>query len=309
MARAETAYVEQGQAAADGDLPARAGFAARLDGAVRRNGSLVCVGLDPDLGRFPAHLRGLPAGEAIRRFNAAVVEATADVVCAYKPNLGFYAAHGLEGLAALVETRRLVPPEIPVILDCKVGDIGSTAAAYARGYFEAWGFDAITANPFLGEDALAPFLGYADRGVIVLCKTSNPGSGDLQDLPVATDGEERPLYLTLAERVAGWAARYPATVGLVVGATYPEQLAAVRARCPDLPILLPGVGAQAGDLAAAVGAGLDARGAGLLVSSSRAITYAGDGPDFAARARAAALRLRDEVNALRPGGGAAGQVG
>ena len=275
------------------------GFGDRLRSAVERAGSLVCVGLDPDLERFPDHLRNDP--EAILRFNAAIVAATQDLVCAYKPNLGFYVAQGEAGIAALVATRALIPPEIPVILDSKVGDMANTAAAYARGYFDAWGFDAVTVNPYLGEDSLAPFFGYADRGVFVLCKTSNPGSGDLQDL-TAGDGPERgPMFLALADRAAEWATRYPATIGLVVGATYPEPLAQIRARCPDLPILLPGVGAQAGDVAASVRAGRAGDGDGLIVSSSRAITYAGTGPDFADRAREATLRLRDEVNAVRTG--------
>ena len=277
----------------------RVRFDERLRSAATRSDSLVCVGLDPDLSQFPAHLRHEP--QAVLRFNSAIVEATHDLVCAYKPNLGFYVGLGLDGLAALHATRRLIPAHIPVILDCKVGDLGHTASAYARGYFEEWGFDAITANPYLGEDSLAPFLAYADRGVIVLCKTSNPGSGDLQDLSVhmGHGAESAPLFLALAERAATWADRYPATVGLVVGATYPQHLAAVRARCSNLPILLPGVGAQAGDLAAAIRSGLDASGAGLIVTSSRAITYAGTGRDFADRSREAALRLRDEINAVR----------
>lgn len=282
------------------DAPAaRSSFADRLLAAARRADSLVCVGLDPDLSRFPAHLRRLDVRKAIVQFNAAIVEATHDLVCAYKPNLGFYAAYGLKGLEALVATRRLIPGEVPVILDCKVGDIATTAAAYARGYFEEWGFDAVTANPYLGEDSLAPFFAYDDRGVLVLCKTSNPGSGDLQDVVAKDNSSERPLFLAVAERAACWAARHPATIGLVVGATFPGSLAQVRARCPALPILLPGVGAQAGDLASAVVAGVDARGEGLIVTSSRAILYAGDGVDFAERAREAALQLRAEVNAAR----------
>ena len=274
-------------------------FDERLRAAMRRADSLICVGLDPDLGRFPAHLRNEP--DAIVRFNAAIVEATHDLVCAYKPNLGFYAAQGVRGIEALVATRRLIPAEIPVILDCKVGDMATTATAYARGYFDAWGFDAVTANPYQGEDSLAPWLGYGDRGVFVLCKTSNPGSGDLQDVVVHDDGDgvPEPLFLRLARRAVDWAERYPATVGLVVGATYPAELAAVRARCPGLPILLPGVGAQGGDVEAAVRAGVDADGEGLIVSSSRAITYAGDGPDFAERVREATRVLRDGSNAAR----------
>ncbi len=273
-------------------------FDERLRSAAERADSLICVGLDPDLSRFPAHLRD--ESDAVLRFNAAIVEATHDLVCAYKPNLGFYVGLGLDGISALLATRRLIPAHIPVILDCKVGDMGNTASAYARGYFDEWGFDAITANPYLGEDSLAPFLAYADRGVIVLCKTSNPGSGDLQDLPVQADHDEsQPLYLALADRAGSWATRHAATLGLVVGATYPEHLAAVRSRCPNLPILLPGVGAQAADLAAAVRAGVNTIGGDLIVTSSRAITYAGADRDFADHARHATLQLRDEVNAVR----------
>ncbi len=274
-------------------------FGERLEQAMRRAGSLVCVGLDPDPDRFPEPLRHLPIEEAIVRFNAAIVAATSDLVCAYKPNLGFYAAHGAPGVAALEATRRLIPPEIPAILDCKVGDIGSTAEAYARGYLDRWGFDAVTVNPYLGRDSLAPFLARGDRGVFVLCKTSNPGSADLQDVVVRGDDPQLPLHLVVAERVNAWASDAAATVGLVVGATYPTELAAVRERCPSAPILLPGIGAQGGDLAPAVRAGLDAGGAGLIVTSSRAVLYAASGRDYADHAREAALRLRDAVEAAR----------
>jgi orotidine-5'-phosphate decarboxylase len=274
-------------------------FAYRLHEAMTRADSLVCVGLDPDIAKFPVHLREYAAGEAIVRFNRATVEATRDLVCAYKPNLGFYVAYGVAGIEALVETRRMIPAAIPVMLDCKVGDMDNTAARYATGYFEEWGFDAVTVNGYLGEDSLVPFLSFGDRGVFVLAKTSNPGSGDVQDMTVRDGGEERSVYLTMVERAARWDRTYPATVGLVVGATYPAQLADVRSICPDLPILLPGVGAQGGELAAAVAAGVDARGEGLIVSSSRGVIYAGSGPDFAERAREAAMRLRDEVNAVR----------
>jgi orotidine-5'-phosphate decarboxylase len=281
-----------------GEATAPRSFSERLDAAVERADSLVCIGLDPDLGRLPAHLQALPTQEAILQFNREIVEATSDLVCAYKPNLAFYVSHGLEGVTALVETRRLIPQDIPVILDAKVGDIGSTSAAYARGYFERWQFDAVTANPFLGEDGLAPFFAHPTKGVIVLCKTSNPGSEEWQDVTVGGQ-DDRPLFLALAERANRWARDYPATIGVVVGATFPEQLARVRRVSPELPILLPGIGAQAGDTSAAVRAGLDARGRGLIVSSSRAVIYAGSGVDFAARARDVAARLRDEVNAVR----------
>jgi orotidine-5'-phosphate decarboxylase len=274
-------------------------FAHRLRGATRRTDSLICVGLDPDIAKFPVHLRELESREAIIRFNAAIVAATRDLVCAYKPNLGFYVAYGAPGIEALAATRNLIPADIPVILDCKVGDMDNTAARYARGYFDEWGFDAVTVNGYLGEDSLIPFLSYGDRGVLVLAKTSNPGSGDLQDVIVRDGGDGRPVYLTMVERAARWDRTYPATVGLVVGATYPAQLAEIRACGPELPILLPGVGAQAGDVAASVAAGIDGAGEGLLVNSSRGVIYAGNGTDFAERAREAAAKLRDEVNAVR----------
>ena len=279
-------------------------FDDRLRMAMTRAQSLVCVGLDPDLDRFPPHLRDArdPA-RAIVDFNAAIIDATHEFVCAYKPNLGFYAQHGLAGIEALVETRRLIPAEVPVILDCKVNDMASTATAYARGYFEAWDFDAITVNGYLGDDAMAPFLAYADRGLFVLCRTSNPGARTIQDLPVSAARGEQPLYLAIADRIQRWAEQGPATVGMVIGATYPAELALIRERCPDLPILLPGVGAQGGDLEASVAVGRDRAGAGLIVSSSRAITYAGTGEDFAERARAATLELRSTItDAIDPPG-------
>ncbi len=273
-------------------------FAATLDAAVTRHDSLVCVGLDPDQSRMPVSAWDpRDATGSLVRFNAAIIEATADLVCAYKPNLGFYAAAGVAGIEALVATRELIPGDIPVILDCKVGDLGNTAAAYARAYFDEWGFDAVTANPYLGEDSLAPFLSYPSRGVFILCKTSNPGSGELQDL--VTGDAMTPLYLTLAERAKRWAKDYPATVGLVVGATYPAQLGDVRATVGELPILVPGIGTQAGDVSAAVAQGLDSGGAGLIVTASRAITYAGSGDDFAEQARQAATRFRDQINVAR----------
>jgi orotidine-5'-phosphate decarboxylase len=272
------------------------GFRDRLTAAMTRSGSLACVGLDPDLERFPATLRHeRDITHAIVEFNAAIIEATHDLVCAYKPNLGFYVKYGLSGMHALIETRRMIPAAVPVILDCKVNDMQSTATAYARGYFEEWEFDAITANGYLGDDAVAPFLSYRDRGVFMLCKTSNPGAATFQDLAVAGAAGDDPLYLAIADRIQRWADQGPATVGMVVGATYPAELARIRARCPELPILLPGVGAQGGEVAAAVAAGVDQHGAGLIVSSSRAITYAGQGVDYAARARDATLALRAAI--------------
>jgi orotidine-5'-phosphate decarboxylase len=277
-------------------------FGDRLIDAARANDSLLCVGLDPVQARFPDPLDAEPdVTRAIVSFNAGVIAATSDLVCAYKPNLGFYLAYGAAGVAALEETRRLIPAPIPIILDAKVGDIGSTAEAYATGYFDTWGCDAITVNPYLGEDSLAPFLSRRDRGVVVVCKTSNPGSADLQNLMLDGNNGQQPLYLTVADRVAGWAERWPATLGLVVGATYPDELAAVRRRCPDAPILLPGIGAQAGDLEASLRAGLDSHGLGVVVAASRSVLYAGTGQDadWTVAVRKAASRLREEINAVR----------
>jgi orotidine-5'-phosphate decarboxylase len=277
-------------------------FRERLAHAAEMNTSLLCVGLDPDLSRLPAPVRSSEdATRAIVAFNTGIIEATADLVCAYKPNLAFYLAHGRAGVAALEETRRLIPEQIPVILDAKVGDMGNTAENYATAYFDTWGFDAVTANPYLGEDSLAPFMRRPERGVIIICKTSNPGSGDLQDIFTLDGDRQQPLYLTVAERVASWAERWPATLGLVVGATYPEELATVRRRSPEAPILLPGIGAQGGDLAASLRAGLDAQGAGLLVSASRSVIYAGSSTegDWTASVRTAAAELRDAINVIR----------
>lgn len=274
------------------------GFAERMQAASAQNRSLVCVGLDPDISRFPERLRGLPPKQALIAFCTAIVEATSDLVAAYKPNLGFFIAYGIPGLEALVEIRNRIPASIPVILDAKTGDMATTAAAYARGYFDEWGFDAVTVNPYQGEDSLAPFFNYAGKGVIVLCKTSNAGGVELQDQLIGDDPPEA-VYLKMAERIQGWSERYLATIGLVAGATYPSHLAEIRRRCPDLPILLPGIGAQAGDLIGSIRAGVDARGGSLLASASRSILYAGTDANFADKAREEAENLRNQIDAIR----------
>jgi orotidine-5'-phosphate decarboxylase len=262
-----------------------------LLGAGRRNHSLLCVGLDSDARKLPAAVRA--AADPTYTFCMAIVEATADLVCAFKPNIAFFEALGPAGIETL---RRLIadmPRDVPVILDAKRGDMASTAEAYAEAVFERLGADAVTLNPYLGTDALAPFLRHADRGSIVLCKTSNPGSADLQDLELAAGG---PLYLEVARRARDdWNGN--GNIGLVVGATYPAVLAEVRALCPDLPLLVPGVGAQGGALAAATRAAVDSHGERAIISASRSILYAGGGADFAGAARQEALRLRDEINA------------
>jgi orotidine-5'-phosphate decarboxylase len=258
--------------------------------AGRRNRSLLCVGLDPDPARIPAGLRAAP--DPVYAFCKAIVEATADLVCAFKPNIAFFEALGTHGHATLRRVIEAIPRGVPVLLDAKRGDMGSTAAAYAKSLFEVLGADAVTLNPYLGSDSLGPFLRYADRGCLLVCRTSNPGSADLQDLELAGGG---PFYLEVARRAqADWNAN--GNVGLVVGATYPNQLRMVRELCPELPILVPGVGAQGGDPRLAVRAAVDRHGERAIISASRSILFASEGDDFADAARREALRLRDEIN-------------
>ncbi|HEV2074176.1 MAG TPA: orotidine-5'-phosphate decarboxylase [Thermomicrobiales bacterium] len=275
-------------------MPTSLSFQDKLDARIGAADSLLCVGLDPVTARMPQGFDGSP--EAVVSFCKEIVSATTDLAAAYKPNLAFFMALGTRGLEALHSVREAIPSDIPVILDGKLNDMGQTAKAYSNAVFDTLGFDALTVAPYLGEDALAPYLEKGGRGVIVLCKTSNPGSGDLQDLELAS-GEL--LHLHVADRCQEWDRRYPANVGMVVGATYPPQLAEVRRRCPDQVILLPGLGAQGGDAASSVRAGISSSGGRLLCSASRSIMYAGDTADFAEAARAAAGRLRDEINAHR----------
>ena len=257
----------------------------KLDAAMARNDSLLCVGLDPDPEKMPV--------PDVVAFNRAIIEATADVVCCYKPNFAFYEQFGPAGMEALVETVKAVPAGIPVIGDAKRGDMGNTAQAYARAVFEVFGCDAVTASPLLGRDSIEPFLAYGERTTFVLCRTSNPGARDFQDLQV--DGEA--LYEVIARRAREWNER--GNVGLVVGATYPAELARVRALCPDQVILVPAIGAQGGDLEASVHAGMDREGSGVIFSASRQVLYAGAGGDFAAAARGAAEQLRSQINSAR----------
>jgi orotidine-5'-phosphate decarboxylase len=272
-------------------------FTARLDTAWRTNNSLVCVGLDPEPKKFPDSVRSAP--QPIFEFNKAIVDATHDLVCAYKPQFAHYAAHRAEGeLERTIAYIKQKAPRALVILDTKRGDIGSTAEQYAIEAFDRYGADAVTINPYLGFDSVEPFLKRDDKGVVILCRTSNAGARDLQDLRVTTDGTNRTLYEVVADKVArDWNAN--GNCMLVVGATYPEELGAIRARVGDVPFLVPGVGAQGGDVAQAVQRGRTAAGAGLVISSSRAILYASSGPDFAAAARRAATELRSAINTHR----------
>ena len=284
------------------------GFTQALKARWQDSGSLVCVGLDPEPGKFPAGLADAP--DAVFDFCRAIVDATAQYACAFKPQFAHFAAQKAEPqLEALIHYIHASHPGIPVILDAKRGDIGSTALQYAREAFDRHGADAVTANPYLGRDSVQPFLDRADRGVIILCRTSNPGAGDLQDLRVSDmrasdngrDGgapASRPLYQHVAEKVAReWNGN--GNCALVVGATWPEQLREVRAIVGDMPILVPGVGAQGGDVEAVVRNATTADETGLMVSSSRAILYASTGEDFAEAAGNAARDLRDSINRFR----------
>ncbi|HUY83566.1 MAG TPA: orotidine-5'-phosphate decarboxylase [Steroidobacteraceae bacterium] len=257
-------------------------FAERLHAAQIASGSLVCVGLDPDPARLPADLASRP--QPLLAFNRRIVDATCAVAAAYKPQVAFYSALAAEAeLAASIRYVRQRAPHALVILDAKRGDIGNTAEAYAREAFERYGADAVTVNPYMGEDSVRPFLARADRGAVLLCRTSNPGAHDFQDL--GCGGE--PLYRVVARRAAAW--NEHGNLMLVVGATFPREMAALRAAHPDLPFLVPGIGAQGGDLHATLRSGLDRRGAGLLINSSRAVIYAGGGEAAAIGAAARAL--------------------
>ncbi|MEN8614914.1 orotidine-5'-phosphate decarboxylase [Dehalogenimonas sp. THU2] len=262
-------------------------FLSKLTGASRHNRSLLCVGLDPEPEK-------LPPGVGVLEFCRSIIESTYDLVCAYKPNAAFFEALGAEGWGTLKATIEAVPKNIPVILDAKRGDIGNTARAYARATFEELGASAVTVNPYMGYDSLEPFIEYKNKGIFVLCRTSNPGSADFQSLECG--GE--PLYRSVARRVGEW--NHHGNLGLVVGATQPEELKAIREAHPFLPILIPGVGAQGGSLELAVRYGTDAAGELAIISSSRQILYASSGADYVAAARRAAQALRDEMNRYRP---------
>ena len=276
-------------------------FLDMLRTAERQNGSMVCVGLDPEPARFPGALRG--DASRIFDFCAAIVEATADLVIAFKPQIAYFAAHRAEDqLERLMAHMRQVAPGVPVILDAKRGDIGSTAAQYAVEAFERYGADAVTLSPFMGFDSVEPYLKYHGKGAFLLCRTSNPGGDDLQSQRLSSVPGEPLLYEHVARLAQGpW--NLNGQLGLVVGATYPAEIERVRAIAPTLPLLIPGVGAQGGDAVATVKAGWrgDAQGtaAPIIVNSSRAILYASAGEDFAQAARREALKTRDLLQAAR----------
>ncbi|MEA3253627.1 MAG: orotidine-5'-phosphate decarboxylase [Chloroflexota bacterium] len=257
-------------------------FIDKLLDASRRNKSLLCIGLDPDPRLMPE--------VDILQFNHAIIDATHDLVCAYKPNLAFYEALGTEGLSILERTIEHIPADIPVIGDAKRGDIGNTAKAYARALFSTFSFDAATVNPYLGFDSLEPFISYQDKGVFILCRTSNRGALDFQDIRCTTG---QPLYETVARKAVEW--NTYGNIGLVVGATYPKQLKSIRSICPEMPLLIPGIGAQGGDLALAVCYGVDVHGEKAIINVSRRILYASREADFAQAARNMAGGIRDQI--------------
>jgi orotidine-5'-phosphate decarboxylase len=260
-------------------------FTDKLLNISRKNKSWLCIGLDPDPELMP--------DVDVLQFNKAIIEATSDLVCAYKPNLAFYEAMGSEGLAIMEKTIRHIPSDIPVIGDAKRGDIGNTARAYAKALFSVFGFDAATVNPYLGFDSIEPFINYQDKGVFILCRTSNRGATDFQNL--CTNG--LPLYEAVAQKAKEW--NIYGNIGLVVGATYPEELKKVRSICPEMPLLIPGIGAQGGDLASAVGYGVDAQGEKAIINVSRQILYASKEKDFAQAARNMAEKIRKQINDYR----------
>ena len=265
------------------------GFTDLLDHAAATTKSLVCVGLDPDPAKMPV--------SDVYEFNRSIVDATAEYVCAFKPNLAFYEAMGLPGLRDLektVEHIRSAAPTAIILGDAKRGDIGPSAQSYAKAMFQVWGFDALTINAWGGEDTVTPFIEDKSKGVFVWCRGSNPGSADFQDLLITTDNGSMPLYRNIALACQKWNTN--GNLGLVAGATVPEQLAEIRTACPTMPLLIPGVGVQGGDLEAAVKQGTDSRGRAALINSSRGVIYASKGVDFADAAAREANKLRESIN-------------
>jgi len=268
-------------------------FIKAIKAAWQEKNSLLCVGLDPDISKIPANLRNLET--PLFEFNKAIVDATADLVCAFKPQIAYYSAsHAERDLELTIDYIHQNHPGIPVILDAKRGDIGSTAEMYVQEVFDRYQADAVTVNPYMGTDTLQPFLDRRDKGVIILCRTSNPGAKDIQDL----DSNGKKLYQIIAEKAAKeW--NYNFNVLLVVGATFPKELKEIRFIVGDMPFLVPGIGAQGGDVESAVVNGKTQKGTGMIINSSRGIIYANNKDDFAKAARKAAVNLRDEINQYR----------
>lgn len=264
-------------------------FAEHLKQASDRNQSLLCVGLDPD-SRYLGD-------RDLFDFCKQIVEATVDLVSCYKLNLAFYEYHGSEGYRVVEKLVEFIDGRVPVIGDAKRNDIGNSSSFYAKGVFETFGFDAIVVNPYLGRDSLEPFFEYTNKGIFVLCKTSNPGGGEFQNLTVLMDGNQMPLYQVVALKAKSW--NVSNNLGLVVGATYPEEAHEIRDLCPEMPILMPGIGYQGGELESSVKASLDADNGGLIVNVSRGVIYSSQGDDFAASARTSADKIRQQIELAR----------
>jgi orotidine-5'-phosphate decarboxylase len=262
-------------------------FIEKLTNATHRNNSLLCVGLDTDPKRIPEKIN-------VFEFNRAIIDTTYDLVCAYKLNLAFYEAMDAEGLDALKRTIKYIPDNIPIIGDAKRGDIGNTATAYAQAIFSNLCFDATTVNPYLGFDSIEPFIQYSDKGIFILCRTSNAGAVDFQSLICKTDSGTRPLFEIVALKASQWNTH--GNIGLVIGATYPEEMKLIRNSHPDMPFLIPGIGAQGGELASTAHYGVDSKGEKAIINSSRQIIFASQEPDFAHAARRVAAELRDQIN-------------
>jgi orotidine-5'-phosphate decarboxylase len=258
-------------------------FIDKLLNISRKNESLLCIGLDPNPDLMPR--------VDILAFNKAIIDSTHDLVCAYKPNLAFYEALGIKGLTALQKTIEYIPADIPIIGDAKRGDIGNTAKAYAKALFSTFGFDAATVNPYLGFDSIEPFISYQDKGVFILCRTSNRGASDFQDLRCTTGPL---LYEAVAQKAREW--NVHGNIGLVVGATYPQELKSIRSICAEMPLLIPGIGAQGGDLSLAVSYGVDAKGEKAIINVSRQVLYASKEKDFAQAAKNTAEKIRSQIN-------------
>jgi len=265
-------------------------FFQKLGDATKKNQSLLCIGLDSDPEMLPTRLN-------IFDFNRAIIEATSDLVCAYKINLAFYEALDGHGFEVLKHTVQFIAGAVPVIADAKRGDIGNTSKAYARAIFDRLGFDATTVNPYMGFDSLEPFIEYKDKGVYIVCRTSNTGARDFQSLVCQYQGKNQPLFKVVAQKAANWNTHN--NIGLIVGATYPKELKQLRQTHPDMPFLIPGVGVQGGDLALAVRYGTNQKGEGAIINSSRQIIFASRDSDFAEAARKAAIALRDTINQVR----------
>ena len=265
-------------------------FFDKLDARIKASKSILCVGLDPDVSK-------LPGGIGIAEFNREIIAATADFCCAYKLNFAFYEAAGIEGANALKDTLKMIPGDIPVIADAKRADIGNTSRAYAVAIFDYFRFDAATVNPYMGFDSLQPFIECDDKGVFILCRTSNPGSADFQSLFTIWSGKRRAIFEIVAMKAEEWNTR--GNIGLVMGATHIDELGLIRRELPGMPFLVPGVGAQGGDLAAVIEHGNTSAPGGLIINSSRQIIFASSGPDFASGAAQVAKSLRDEMDSCR----------